>query len=297
MSQLALEPTSTTGSPIFLAMAGLFIVIARGNLIKKLVGLASSRPRCTCSTSRRASSSAARRRSSSDAFTVYSNPLPHVLILTAIVVGVATLALGLALVVRIREAYGSIEEDEILRPRCALTDAAHRSASVAAMNLTEHLPILQVVLPLPRAAGGAAARPRCGLRAGAGGDWALSRSASCCGCRSASGADLLRHRQLAAALGHRVPRRRALGAGADAGLGIAAVVLPYSRASIEREIARTALPVLRDVRAVPDRAARHHHHRRRLQPLRLPGDLVALDLRADRPRPRTAARWWPPTST
>ena len=47
-------------------------------------------------------------------FTVYSNPLPHVLILTAIVVGVATLALGLALVVRIREAYGTIEEDDIL---------------------------------------------------------------------------------------------------------------------------------------------------------------------------------------
>jgi multicomponent Na+:H+ antiporter subunit C len=50
----------------------------------------------------------------SAAFTVYSNPLPHVLILTAIVVGVATLALGLALVVRLREAYGCIEEDEIL---------------------------------------------------------------------------------------------------------------------------------------------------------------------------------------
>jgi multicomponent Na+:H+ antiporter subunit C len=47
-------------------------------------------------------------------YSVYSNPLPHVLILTAIVVGVATLALGLALVVRIREAYGSIEEDEVL---------------------------------------------------------------------------------------------------------------------------------------------------------------------------------------
>ena len=43
----------------------------------------------------------------------YSNPLPHVLILTAIVVGVATTALGLALVVRIKEAYGSVEEDEI----------------------------------------------------------------------------------------------------------------------------------------------------------------------------------------
>jgi len=41
---------------------------------------------------------------------LYSNPLPHVLILTAIVVGVATLAVGLALVVRIREAYGTIED-------------------------------------------------------------------------------------------------------------------------------------------------------------------------------------------
>lgn len=44
---------------------------------------------------------------------VYSNPLPHVLMLTAIVVGVATLAVGLAIVVRIREAYGTIESDEI----------------------------------------------------------------------------------------------------------------------------------------------------------------------------------------
>lgn len=43
----------------------------------------------------------------------YSNPLPHVLILTAIVVGVATLAVGLALVVRIREAYGTIEDDAL----------------------------------------------------------------------------------------------------------------------------------------------------------------------------------------
>ena len=44
---------------------------------------------------------------------VYSNPLPHVLILTAIVVGVATTAVGLALAMRIREAYGTIEEDEL----------------------------------------------------------------------------------------------------------------------------------------------------------------------------------------
>lgn len=45
---------------------------------------------------------------------VYSNPLPSVLMLTAIVVGIATTALALALIVRIREDYGTIEEDEIL---------------------------------------------------------------------------------------------------------------------------------------------------------------------------------------
>ena len=44
---------------------------------------------------------------------IYSNPLPHVLILTAIVVGVATTAVGLALIVRINEGYGTIEEDEL----------------------------------------------------------------------------------------------------------------------------------------------------------------------------------------
>lgn len=46
---------------------------------------------------------------------VYSNPLPSVLMLTAIVVGIATTALALALIVRVREDYGTIEEDEILR--------------------------------------------------------------------------------------------------------------------------------------------------------------------------------------
>ncbi len=45
---------------------------------------------------------------------LYSNPIPSVLMLTAIVVGIATTALALALIVRIREDYGTIEEDEIL---------------------------------------------------------------------------------------------------------------------------------------------------------------------------------------
>ena len=44
---------------------------------------------------------------------VYSNPLPHVLILTAIVVGIATTSLGLALIIKIREEYDTVEEDDI----------------------------------------------------------------------------------------------------------------------------------------------------------------------------------------
>ena len=51
--------------------------------------------------------------------TLYSDPLPHVLILTAIVVGVATTALGLALILRINEAFGSVEEDEIIAAKAS----------------------------------------------------------------------------------------------------------------------------------------------------------------------------------
>jgi multicomponent Na+:H+ antiporter subunit C len=57
---------------------------------------------------------------------IYSNPLPHVLILTAIVVGVATLAVGLALVVRIRESYGTIEDEAINQADYAI-DSARRN--------------------------------------------------------------------------------------------------------------------------------------------------------------------------
>lgn len=98
---------------IFLMMMGLYMVIASSNLIKKIVGLSvfqvsvfilyitfgkikeGSPPIIT------------------DNVDIYSNPLTHVLILTAIVVGVATTSVGLALVVRIQEAYGSIDEDDI----------------------------------------------------------------------------------------------------------------------------------------------------------------------------------------
>jgi multicomponent Na+:H+ antiporter subunit C len=99
---------------VFLMIAGLFIVIARGNLIKKLVGLGLFQTSVYLLYVAPGKLVGGTAPILSDAFTVYSNPLPHVLILTAIVVGVATLALGLALVVRIREAYDCIEEDEIL---------------------------------------------------------------------------------------------------------------------------------------------------------------------------------------
>jgi multicomponent Na+:H+ antiporter subunit C len=98
---------------IFLMVSGLYIVIARGNMVKKLVGLSvfqSSVYLLYISAGKVIGGTAP---IVDPRFTVYSHPLPHVLILTAIVVGIATLALGLALVVRINEAYGTIEEDVI----------------------------------------------------------------------------------------------------------------------------------------------------------------------------------------
>ena len=99
---------------IFLMIAGLFTVISRTNLIKKLVGLGIFQTSVYLLYIAPAKLIGGTAPILSDAFTVYSNPLPHVLILTAIVVGVATLALGLVLVVRIRESYDTIEEDEVL---------------------------------------------------------------------------------------------------------------------------------------------------------------------------------------
>ena len=98
---------------IFLMIAGLYIVIARGNLVKKLVGLAIFQTSVYLLYIAPGKLIGGTAPIIGDGFLIYSNPLPHVLILTAIVVGVATLALGLGLAVRIREAYGTIEEDEV----------------------------------------------------------------------------------------------------------------------------------------------------------------------------------------
>jgi multicomponent Na+:H+ antiporter subunit C len=98
---------------IFLMVAGLYIVVARGNMVKKLIGLSIFQTSVYLLYIAPGKIVGGTPPIIDPAFQLYSNPLPHVLILTAIVVGVATLALGLALVVRINEAYGTIEEDEI----------------------------------------------------------------------------------------------------------------------------------------------------------------------------------------
>lgn len=98
---------------IFLMITGLYIMVARSNMVKKLIGLSIFQTSVYLLYLEPGKILGGTAPIIDKAFTVYSNPLPHVLILTAIVVGVATLALGLALVVRINEAYGSIEEDEI----------------------------------------------------------------------------------------------------------------------------------------------------------------------------------------
>lgn len=104
---------------IILMLSGLFIVVSRGNLIKKIVGLnifQTSVFMFYISIGKVSGGTAPilLDKTIGQSGVLYSNPLPHVLILTAIVVGIATTALGLALIIRIREEYDTIEEDEIL---------------------------------------------------------------------------------------------------------------------------------------------------------------------------------------
>ncbi|MCG6936976.1 MAG: cation:proton antiporter subunit C [Gammaproteobacteria bacterium] len=98
---------------ILLMMAGFYTVINHGNLIKKIAGLNIFQTSVFLLYISIGYVDNGTTPIVAEGFTRYANPLPHVLILTAIVVGVSTTALGLALVVRIKEAYGTIEEDEI----------------------------------------------------------------------------------------------------------------------------------------------------------------------------------------
>ncbi|MEM7050952.1 MAG: cation:proton antiporter subunit C [Acidobacteriota bacterium] len=98
---------------IVLMMAGFYTVIARTNLVKKVIGLNIFQTSVFLLYITMGKVQGGTAPILADGFEIYSNPLPSVLILTAIVVGVATTSVALALIVRIREAYGTLEEDEI----------------------------------------------------------------------------------------------------------------------------------------------------------------------------------------
>jgi multicomponent Na+:H+ antiporter subunit C len=131
---------------VVLLMAGLYIVFSSGNLIRRMIGLAIFQTSTglfyitlakvyggTAAIIVEPGSETAQRLAAAVdpgylaqhgvGGVVYSNPLPHVLILTAIVVGVATLAVGLAIAVRVREAYGTIEAEEIAEIDSQITPA------------------------------------------------------------------------------------------------------------------------------------------------------------------------------
>ncbi len=101
---------------VALLMLGLYVMISRENLVKKLIGLSifqSAVFLLYISMDKVEGGTAPILRADVEN-QLYSNPLPQVLILTAIVVGIATLALGLAIAVRIHEEYGTVEDDEVL---------------------------------------------------------------------------------------------------------------------------------------------------------------------------------------
>lgn len=100
---------------VVLLMIGFYAVVAKVNLIKKLIGLSlfQSAVFLLYITMSKVSGGTAPIFNEDVIGQLYSNPLPQVLILTAIVVGISTTALGLGIVVRIKEEYGTTEEQEI----------------------------------------------------------------------------------------------------------------------------------------------------------------------------------------
>jgi len=98
---------------IFLMMTGFYMVIARQHLVRKIIGLNIFQASVFLLYISMGKVTGGTAPILKDGAQTYSNPLPSVLILTAIVVGVATTAVALALVVRIHEAYGTVDEDAI----------------------------------------------------------------------------------------------------------------------------------------------------------------------------------------
>ncbi|MDC0948439.1 cation:proton antiporter subunit C [Gammaproteobacteria bacterium] len=99
---------------VFILMfAGLYLVMASSNLVKKVVGLSLFQTSIFVFFIALGKVEGGSAPIYEPGFEEFSNPLTHVLILTAIVVSIATTSLALALVVRIRESFGTIEDDQL----------------------------------------------------------------------------------------------------------------------------------------------------------------------------------------
>lgn len=117
---MSIDPTEFTAranmiAVVGLMMAGLFVTFASGHLVKRLVGLSLFQTAIFIFfiTMGKVTGGTAPIFEPNDPPALYANPLPSVLILTAIVVSLATLAVGLAITVRVNESYGSVETDDI----------------------------------------------------------------------------------------------------------------------------------------------------------------------------------------
>ncbi len=98
---------------VILMMTGFYVVISHNNLVKKLIGINIFQTSIFILFISFGKVDGGTAPILSEGYQNFSAPLPHVLILTAIVVGIATTALGLALVIRINRAFNTVEDDEI----------------------------------------------------------------------------------------------------------------------------------------------------------------------------------------
>ncbi len=109
---------------ITIMMIGLYAVIAKRNLVKKIIGMSifqtaiilfyisiGAKKGATIPILMHDHGPEAAEHAIKAAD--YINPLPHVLMLTAIVVAVATLGVALSLAVKVYQRYGTLEEPEI----------------------------------------------------------------------------------------------------------------------------------------------------------------------------------------
>src|SRR5690606_22829118 len=116
-----------------LMVIGLYTVISHGNLVKKLIVLTLFQSGVFMFFIAPGKGGGGRAPIFEEGVSTYSHPLASVLILDAMVVGIVTTALGLALAIRIYEAYGTIEEDEAAAQDRAAdqNEAAGRDGGVA----------------------------------------------------------------------------------------------------------------------------------------------------------------------